>query len=268
MPDDCDQLINEAENAGFSGWDFSFLHERLIEDPLPWDYLQRIRQQIPLASAMLDLCTGGGERLAGLAPLPRVTIATESYVPNVPVASGRLRKYGASVVHVDREMQNPFGPSGGADGQHCERRLPFEDSSFDLMVCRHGSFSSEEVARMLRPGGLFISQLVGEDNYPDLNRGLHGRATVWFPHDGPKPPALEDFGLEVLERREAKPASLFKDIGAIVYYLRAVTWQIEDFSVERYLDRLRHLHGEIQNSGGLRTHYHRHLIVARKRMGS
>jgi SAM-dependent methyltransferase len=265
MHKDFEQLVHDAEYANFSGWDFAFLNGRLVEASLPWDYLDRVRQQITNASAMLDLCTGGGERLARLAPLPRVTIATESYGPNIPIASRRLREFDAVVVHVDAETQNSFGPSWGQNGPHPQRRLPFTDSSFDLIICRHGSYSSEEIARLLQPGGIFISQLVGEDNYPHLNSRLHGPPTVWIPPDGPKPPTLEDWELEVLQRMEAKPESIFKDIGAVVYYLKAVPWQIADFAVEPYLDRLRRLHEEMQDTGGLRTHYHRHLIFARKR---
>jgi SAM-dependent methyltransferase len=265
MHNDFEQLVHDAEQASFSGWEFSFLHERLIEEPLPWDYPRLVRQQIPAAQAMLDLCTGGGERLASLAPLPRITVATESHGPNVPIASRRLRKLGAHVVHVDQETQNCFGPSGGRDDPHPRRRLPFAESSFDLIICRHGSYSSEEIARLLRPGGTFIAQLVGENNYPHLNERLQGPRTVWLPPGGPRPPTLEEFGLDVIERREAKPRSIFKDIGAIVYYLKAVPWQIADFGVEPYLERLRSLHGEMLETGGLCTHRHRHLVVARKR---
>jgi SAM-dependent methyltransferase len=236
----------------------------MIEDPLPWDYLHRARELIPSASAMLDLCTGGGERLADLAPLPRLTVATESYRPNVPIAFCRLRKVRAAVIHVDEEVQNSFGPSSEKDHQHPTRRLPLADASFDLIVCRHGSYSSGEVARLLRPGGLFLSQLVGEDNYPHLNARLGGIGTVWIPPGSPPPPTLEQHGLQVLERQEARPKSIFKDIGAIVYYLKAVPWQIADFSVEAYMNPLRELHKQMRDSGGLQTHYHRRLLLARK----
>lgn len=213
---------------------------------------------------MLDLCTGGGERLAGFAPLPPLSIATESHGPNVRIAFECLRTTGAHVIHVDAETGNVFGPSGG-EGSWPQRRLPFKDAAFDLIVCRHGSFSAEEISRLLRPNGTFISQLVGDDNYPHLNSCLQGAPTVWLSPGRPKPRTLEEAGLEVLERREAKPSAVFKDIGAIVYYLKAVPWQIADFDVESYRDRLRRLQEEIQDTAGLQTHSHRHLVVARKR---
>ncbi len=37
-----DELIAEALEARFSGWDFSWLAERWIISPLPWDYQQRV----------------------------------------------------------------------------------------------------------------------------------------------------------------------------------------------------------------------------------
>lgn len=268
LQDDFDQLVQAAQLANFSGWDFAFLEERLIEDPLPWDYAHLVRERIPTAKTMLDLCTGGGERLAGFAPLPRLTIATEPHRPNVPIASERLGTVGAHVIQVDPETENVFGPSSRESRPCPRRRLPLQDSSFDLIVCRHGSFSAEEIARLLRPGGTFISQLVGEDNYPHLNSRLQGSPTVWIPPGGPKPRTLEEVGLDVLERSEARPRAVFKDIGAIVYYRKAVPWQIADFDVESYRDRLRCLHEEIQNRGGLQTHCHRHLVVARKKSNS
>ena len=53
-------------------------------------------------------------------------------------------------------------------------------------------------------------------------------------------------------------------MGAIVYYLKAVPWQIPDFSVEKYKDRLWRLHKSVALAGGFKAHAHRHLIVARK----
>ncbi len=32
------------------------------------------------------------------------------------------------------------------------------------------------------------------------------------------------------------------DVGAIVYYLKAVPWEIPDFSVEKYFDKLQEIH--------------------------
>jgi hypothetical protein len=126
------------------------------------------------------------------------------------------------------------------------------------------SFAAFEIARLLRAGAWFIAQTVGDDNYPELNRRLEGPATRWRAEGDASPPSFEDAGLEVVERREAKPAAVFRDIGAVTYYLNAVPWQISGFSVAAYRNRLRRLHSEILRDGGVQTHYHRHFVVARK----
>jgi SAM-dependent methyltransferase len=264
MTDAFDAFVHDAQQAHFSGWDFSWLKARLIESPPPWDYVQEIRSRFPVAQTMLDLDTGDGKRLAALAPLPSFTVASESYPPNVSIAARNLRRLGVHVIQVDPNTQHQYGPSQNKDAPQPQRCLPFASNSFDLITCRHGSFSAEEIARLLRSGGTFISQLVGDDNFPHLNDLLHGQRTIWRSPNGPPPPSFEDFGLTILQRREAKPSAIFKDIGAVVYYLKAVPWQIRDFSIETYLPRLRSVHEHVRAHNGLHTHTHRHFIIARK----
>ena len=92
-----DQFIREAEQASFSGWDFSCLRGRWQEDEPSWDYAGLVQQSLSHVTALLDLGTGGGEFLAGLAPLPALTCATEGYPPNLPLARRRLEPLGVQV---------------------------------------------------------------------------------------------------------------------------------------------------------------------------
>jgi hypothetical protein len=55
---------------------------------------------------MLDMGTGGGEALAGLADRAPRTIATEAWPPNVPVAGRRLLPLGISVIQVEGAADN------------------------------------------------------------------------------------------------------------------------------------------------------------------
>ena len=254
-----DRLLEEAEQVHARG-DDAYLRERLIEEPLIWDYAGIVRSRFNGAESLLDLDTGDGERLAAMAPLPRVAVATEPWEVNVVRAAGRLRAVGASVVQTDQEADNACGP---VDGNY-QRRLPLADESFDLVICRHGSFAAREVARVLKPGGWFMAQLVGHDNHRELNEALGGPMTVWGDLRQ-LAPTLEEAGLEIVDRREDKPGATFRDIGAVVSYLLAVPWQIADFSIVMYRERLLKLHERMLEDHGLRTHAHRHLIVAHKR---
>ena len=136
-----EQLIAEAVAQDFSGWDFSFLTNRMVSQPLSWGYRQRMSEHIKTATALLDMGAGGGEFLASLAPLPRTTYSTEAYLPNVPIARERLEPLGVQVIEL---------------ASH--ERLPFDDAQFDLVTNRHEAYSTPEVFRILRPGGTFITQ--------------------------------------------------------------------------------------------------------------
>lgn len=74
------EWLRAEERRPFRGWDFSYIRGRVQEEPLPWSYEEIARAALPSASTLLDLGTGGGERLAALAPLSSRTFATEGYL--------------------------------------------------------------------------------------------------------------------------------------------------------------------------------------------
>jgi aminoglycoside phosphotransferase len=56
----------------------------------------------------------------------------------------------------------------------------------------------------------------------------------------------------------------FRDIGAVVYYLRKVIWMVPGFTVAAHRDRLRALHERITAEGPFTTRSARMLVEARK----
>lgn len=120
-------LISESEHP-FSGWDFSYIADRVVNAPLTWSYTSTILPLIRDAESLIDMGTGGGEFLASLIPLPKHTCATESYEPNVPIAKKRLEALGVKVFFCkDKD------------------KLPFKDEEFDLVINRHEDYSEKEV---------------------------------------------------------------------------------------------------------------------------
>lgn len=242
------RLLRQAQAAPISGWDFSFVEGRMHDAPLPWDYRERVLALLPATEALLDMGTGGGELLSGLRPLPPTTYATEAYPPNVPVARARLAPLGVQVVPVAEDED-----------------LPLPSCFFDLVINRHERFIAAEVARVLQPGGRFVTQQVGERNLEELNGWLTG---------SPKRPRssylqkarayLEAAGMEVTAATEALGEARFDDVGAIVYLLRAASWAIPDFSVARYEPQLWALHRQIETNGPLVARDHRFYLEAIK----
>lgn len=249
-PDRYHQLIKEARNAHFSGWDFGWLEGRMFQEDPPWDYRSIITDQLKGAHTLLDLGTGGGEFLASLNPLPKDTHVTESYPPNQEIAKKRLSPLGVTVLKTKDEAL-----------------LPFEDDFFDLVINRHESYDPIEIKRVLKPGGGFITQQVGGLDNLELNQILQNKISVEFIHWGLATALIglykADFDVEVAEKAVLK--STFFDIGAVVYYLKAIPWQIEGFDPETHAEGLKKLHNIIERQGSFTATAHRFLIVARKR---
>ncbi len=243
-----DYLISEYQQP-FSGWDFSYLAGRreTIRPQVTWEYTGLVRDAIRDVDSLLDMDTGGGEFLLSLQPLPPRTAATESYLPNVPVAKQNLEPLGVRVV-----------------APESDDHLPFPDAYFDLIINRHGAFSASEIARTLRAGRRFITQQVGGQTNARLHELLEGKPKQSDWDLATAVSQLADAGMHVLEQHEAFPITRYRDIGAIVYYLKAVAWEIPDFSVEQYFDRLVAIHRMMERDGHVDIPFHHFLIVAEK----
>ena len=246
-----DQLIANAMSHDFCGWDFSYLSGRMVQESVSWDYCHQVREVLRGASSALDIDTGGGELLASLVPLPWRTVATEGYAPNIPIARQNLESLGVEVVEV---------------GLGEDEQMPFPSSEFNVVLNRHGGFRADEFSRILKPDGIFISQQVGGTNNLSLNQALEAPLSdVDIGWNLDKACAmLESQGFTVTYAKEEFPKTRFLDIGAVVYYLRAIPWQIANFSVSGYIDRLRHVHEIIHESGEFTVQAHRFIVVARK----
>ncbi|WP_033818736.1 class I SAM-dependent methyltransferase [Kitasatospora sp. MBT63] len=251
MERDFDDLVAEAEAVSVAGWDFSWLDGRATEQRPSWGYQRLMGERMALAAAALDIQTGGGEVLAGTPKLPPITVATESWPPNVAKATALLHPLGAVVV------ADPDEPP-----------LPFADAAFDLVVSRHPvTVWWQEIARVLRPGGCYLSQQVGPSSVFELVEFFLGPQPAEVRrgrHPDDARAAAEAAGLEVVDLRFESLRTEFHDIGAVVYFLRKVIWMVPGFTVEQYRERLRELDARIRAEGPFLAHTTRFLIEARK----
>ncbi len=240
-------LIGEAQTQPITGWGFSFLYGRSVEEELSWNYKGIVQEAKAQVTSLLDMGTGGGEFLSSLAPLPQDTCATEGYGPNVAVAQRRLEPLDVSVAYVESDDH-----------------LPFEEDRFELIINRHESYAPTEVHRILRSGGAFITQQVGGQNDNRINEFLQAPVNEAFAHWKLDFAAeeLRQANFQVIDACEAFPVTRFYDVGAVVYYLRMVEWQIPGFTVERYAGKLRELHHFITSNGCFEVPSHRFLIMA------
>lgn len=245
------QWLSEEQAAYIHGWDFSHIQDRYEEcQSLPWDYGQAVHDLLRPTHRILDMDTGGGEFLLSLGHPHSLTAATEGYPPNIALC---------------RKVLLPLGIDfRGADGGG---PLPFPDESFDLVLNRHGDYLPSEILRVLKPGGIFLTQQVGAENDRDLVELLLNPAPpLPFPEQylDIARKKLEFLGLRILKAQESFQPIRFRDTGALVWFARIIAWEFPGFSVEACREQLLNAQALLERDGVIQGTAHRYFLVAEK----
>lgn len=240
----------EEAAAHIHGWDFSHLRGRYdVERDLPWDYKGIVRHYLKPEYDILDYDTGGGEFLLSLNHPFDKTSATEGYWPNVQLCEKKLLPLG---IHF-KECSDPS-------------RIPYVSSSFDMILNRHGAYDAGELYRLLKKGGILVTEQVGENNDRDLAKKVLPNVEKPFPHLNLKEQrnVFEAAGFEILRGEEAYRPIRFYDVGAFVWFAHIIEWEFPGFSVDNCFEPLLEMQKTIENRGKIEGTIHRYLIVARK----
>ncbi len=240
----------EEKIAHIHGWDFSHIHDRYEEEEdLPWDYKKIIDEKLSSDMNLLDFDTGGGEFLRSLNHPYKNTAATEGFPPNVELCKKELLPL-------------------GIDFKACDdaSNIPFADSSFDMIINRHGDFDPKETARLLKKNGLFITEQVGAENERDLVKKVLPDVPTPFPDLtlSIQKKKFKEAGLKIIRAEEAFRPIRFYDVGAFVWFAHIIEWEFPGFSVDKCFDKLLKMQEEIDLKGVCEGTIHRYLIVAQK----
>lgn len=243
--------LQEEETAHIHGWDFSHIHGKYQEEhDLPWNYEKIVRKYLRPEMKLLDIDTGGGEFLLSLDHPCRNLAATEDFPPNVELCKRKLLPLGID-----------FQRAAGDD------ILPFEAQSFDMVINRHGNFRADEIWRVLKPGGFFITEQVGAENDREL--------VALLLNDVPELPfpdqyleivrtVFEESGFSVLEAEEAFRSIKFRDVSALVWFARIIEWEFPGFHVRDCLENLYRAQEMLEREGVIEGKTHRFLLAAQK----
>jgi hypothetical protein len=235
----------------FAGWDFSHLRGRCVEDrERLGDYEEECVRRIRGSRSVVDIGTGDGVRFASYlrqAGMPPSAAATEDYAPNVTLARANLEPLGVRVL----------------DGSGTR---PVPSESVDLVVNRHAEFDAADTFRVLQPEGTLVMEQVGDQTNLEIHHALEAPRDTPQGYDTLRRLAgqLDAAGFQVERTDEALTTSRYHDVGILVWYLKAIPWEIPDFSVDAYAEKLVRLHRRIQREGPLDVRFHTVLIVARR----
>lgn len=241
---------SEEAVAHIHGWDFSHIYGRYTEETdLPWNYEEIVKSYLSVDDKLLDIDTGGGEFLLLLNHPASKTSATEGYSPNVELCKKTLIPMG-----IDFKKACDYS------------MLPFEDEEFDIIINRHGDFDIQEIYRILKKGGLFVTEQVGENNdrelvnllLPDTPKSFNG---LNLEEQGEY---FQKANFTILRGEEAYRPIRFFDIGALVWFAKIIEWEFPDFCVEKCYEELLQAQSILENTGSVDGTIHRYLIVAQK----
>lgn len=243
------------------GWDFSALEGRMTSEEPDWDFEAECRDALgALADAgggtVLDMGTGGGERLAALlgsldaGRRDRLdVVATEGWERNVPAARERLEPLGVRVEEHDPGRGDP---------------LPLPDGGVRLVMNRHEALDARDLARVLAPGGLLVCQQVDGTEVPEVHDWFGTRPAYPDVRLAVVADALRWAGLDVEETEQWSGPMDFADVDALVAYWALVPWDVpEDFTVPGYAAVLERIHRE-SGGGPVRLTARRFRLRARR----
>lgn len=239
------------------GWDFSQLRSQ--RDPVPWDYGEVARRYLLPTHRVLDIGTGGGEQFVALAPFFGSGAGIDSDPAMIRVA--------AENAAVARSASASFAIM---DARH----LAFAGASFDTVLNRQAPFAVAEVARVLGPGGVFVTQQVGTRNTQNIFDvfGWGSNRAYWASHQRNSFALLDPAdlraaflaaGCHIVAQGEYDVPYRFLDVASLIIWLTAVPLP-EPFDIDRHERPLRALIARNRTGAGIETNEHRHLLIVQK----
>lgn len=238
-------LESENRQKSFEGWDFSSIQEDFWQEEISWNYTEIVKYYLKPNMRLLDMGTGGGELLTLFSHPFHQTSVTEGWEKNYQLLLMTLAKKGVEVKFVKEDDQ-----------------LDFSDNQFDIVLNSHESFSLDEVKRVLKPKGLFITQQVGDlnginlasrliPNFEKKDFNLHLSSVVR---------ELKKRDFDILDQYESYPSQKFFSMDALIYYVRTIEWEFPGFSVLTHQKELIELEEELKRVGFIYNQEHRFLV--------
>jgi len=229
-----------SRNKKRSGWNFSSM--RTISYP-KWDYLEIVKDYLKVTDKVLDIGTGGGERFTEL--------------------SKHFRK--GVGIDIDLEMikENSAKYSAIPNLQFVilDESLKGLDNDFNVILNRHAPFNLKSIKNHLVPGGLFITQQVGEKNMLNVMKILNTPISlppideVMISSNNMKTIRIEKYDIKYVVR----------DVESLIFWLAALDKNhsaIDGPSVLKNVDIFNELLQDNVTEEGFVTNEERYLAIA------
>ena len=161
-------FYNEIKN-----WDFSDIN-RTEENFTNWDMYEILRNNLNSESKILDLGTGGGEKVLKYFPETKEIVATDFSEEMIKTANENLKKSNRKNITF-RQMDN--------------LNMDTPSNYFDIVVARHTYTDAKQIYNTLKYGGMLILRGVDKLDCWELTR-LFGKGQAY---KDSKPISLIDY---------------------------------------------------------------------------
>lgn len=145
------EIYKKAAKKG--GWIFSPSKQCVYE--CKWEDLYEyvIKNYKLEGKVILDIGSAEGTKFSKLAPYITFGVGIDTEVEMVELACKNCKKNGVTNMHFVTMTS---------------KRLIFPDNFFDMVTCRHAPFDLKEIHRVLKKGGVFVTQQVHERDKQNL----------------------------------------------------------------------------------------------------
>ena len=188
------------------GWDFRYLGETKIGRK--WDFFQEVSKKVKKGDLLLDIGTGGGERVFEIANKLLLVVGIDLSISMVETAKKNLS--GKKVKNVRFLQMN-------------SHNLKFPNDFFDIITARHCDFSTKEVYRVLKKGGYFATQQVSEHDKINIKNEF-SRGQSYGKKDGSLKKRylkeLKEVGFKKIKSDDYNSTEHYKKKDDIIYILK------------------------------------------------
>jgi SAM-dependent methyltransferase len=233
-----------------NGWDFSEL--KVTTEGVKWDFYEEVTKKCKSSDILLDVGTGGGENVLRIA-------SSLLFLVGIDLSSGMM-KTAQSNLRKSKVLNVRFS-------QMSSDNLRFPAGFFDVISSCHAPFDSTEIAKVLKNGGIFLTQQVSEADKLNLKTAF-GRGQSFGEVDGMLKEKyikeLKEAGFTEVQSFEYDATDYYQRPEDLIFLLKH-TPIIPDFGQEeKDLDILSDFIENNRTEKGIRTNSKRVLIIANK----
>ena len=141
--------FNYKEVGKEIGWSFAKINP-IVENPSGFNYYKEVTNLIGNETVMLDIGCGSAEKAVRYFSFAKEIFETDNEIEMLKKAQVNAEKYYETNPNTKSKFKFQI--------MDCNGKFPFDDGMFDVVVSRHCGANMNEVFRVLKQGGAFVSE--------------------------------------------------------------------------------------------------------------